>query len=273
MAYMAVNGLEFHFRIDGPDGAPWVTFSNSLATDLHLWDGQVVLIEDRFRVLRYDTRGHGKTEAAAPPYDFALLESDVIGLWNTLGIEKSHYVGLSLGGSTGFGLAINSPDRIASLAGCDCRVTSPPDFKAAWAGRIKIVEDGGTEAVVEDTMSRWFTAPTLATDGPDMERVRAMIRETSADGFIGCANALQGIEYLETARAITCPTLIIVGEKDPAATPELAGAMHERVAGSRLEVLPDAAHISNIDNPDAFNAALIPFLDDVVAGEDRNAGE
>lgn len=265
MPFAAVNGADLHYRIDGPEGAPWVTFSNSLATDLTLWDGQVELLSDRFRVLRYDTRGHGRSTPAPPPYDFALLESDVVALWDLLGVERSHYVGLSLGGSTGFGLAINYPDRMASLAGCDCRVTSPPEFKAAWAGRIKIVEDGGTEAVVEDTMTRWFTAPTLTADGPDMERIRTMIRETSANGFIGCANALQGIEYLEAARSITCPTLIIVGEKDPAATPELAGAMHERVEGSRLVVLPDAAHISNIENASAFNAALIPFLDDMVA--------
>ncbi|MDH3242269.1 MAG: alpha/beta fold hydrolase [Alphaproteobacteria bacterium] len=273
MPYTAVNGLEFHYRIDGPDGAPWVTFSNSLATDLHLWDAQVAEIEDRYRILRYDTRGHGKTAAPPPPYDFALLESDVIGLWDRLGIARSHYVGLSLGGSTGFGLAINYPERIASLAGCDCRVTSPPAFKAAWESRVEMVEKGGTAAVVEDTMNRWFTGPTLAADGPDMERIRTMIRETSANGFIGCANALQGIEYLEAARTIACPTLIIVGENDPAATPELAGAMHQRVAGSRLEVLPDAAHISNIENPAAFNAALIPFLDAVVAEEAGNAGQ
>lgn len=263
-----VNGITLNYRIDGPEGAPWVTFSNSLATDLSLWDGQVERLSDRFRILRYDTRGHGRSTPAPPPYDFALLESDVIGLWETLGIARSHYVGLSLGGSTGFGLAINHPDRIASLTGCDCRVTSPPEFMAAWEARIGIVTDGGTEAVVEDTMTRWFTAPTLKADGPEMARVRAMIRGTSANGFIGCARALQGIEYLEAARTIACPTLIIVGEKDPAATPELAGAMHERVAGSRLAVLPNAAHISNIENPSAFNAALIPFLDSVVAGRD-----
>lgn len=261
-----VNGITLNYRIDGPEGAPWLTFSNSLATDLSLWDAQVAALADRFRILRYDTRGHGASEAAEPPYDFPLLESDVIGLWDSLGIEKSHYVGLSLGGSTGFGLAINYPDRTASLVGCDCRVTSPPEFRAAWEGRIKMVSEGGTEAVVEDTMTRWFTAPTLDANGPEMERIRRMIRETSVNGFIGCARALQGIEYLEAARAITCPTLIIVGEKDPAATPELAGAMHERVQGSRLEVLPNAAHISNIENPKAFNAALIPFLDSVVAG-------
>lgn len=268
-----VNGITLNYRIDGVDGAPWVTFSNSLATDLHLWDQQMALLEDRFRVLRYDTRGHGKSSAAPPPYDFAMLESDVIGLWDTLGIARSHYVGLSLGGSTGFGLAINHPGRIASLAGCDCRVTSPPEFKAAWAGRIESVEAGGTEAVMEDTMNRWFTASTLAANGPELERIRTMIRETSAAGFIGCANALQGIEYLEAARTIACPTLIIVGEKDPAATPELAGAMHDRVAGSRLAVLPDAAHISNIENPAAFNAALIPFLDAAVAAEMAVAGQ
>jgi 3-oxoadipate enol-lactonase len=262
IAEARVNGLDLHYRIDGPEGgAPWVTFSNSLATDLSLWDGQVAELAARFRVLRYDTRGHGGSAASDPPYDFAQLEADVIGLWDALGIERSHYVGLSLGGSTGVGLAINHPARVASLAACDCRVTSPPEFRRAWEGRIGMVEEGGTEAVVEDTMARWFTAPTLAAGGPAMERIRRMIRETSADGFIGCARALQGIEYLEAAEAINCPTLIVVGEKDPAATPALAGALHWRIRGSRLVELPDAAHISNIENAGAFNAALVPYLE------------
>ena len=125
-----VNGCRLNYRIDGPDGAPWITFSNSLATDLHLWDGQVALLADRYRILRYDTRGHGKSAPAPGAYDFAALESDVIGLWDALGIARSHYVGLSLGGSTGIGLAIHYPDRMASLSACDCRVTAPAPFSA-----------------------------------------------------------------------------------------------------------------------------------------------
>ncbi len=266
MSELVVNGVRLNFQIDGLEGAPWVTFSNSLATDLHLWDGQVAHLADRYRILRYDTRGHGLSAAAPPPYDFALLESDVIGLWDALQIERSHFVGLSLGGSTGIGLAINTPDRMASLAACDCRVTSPPAFKDAWEARIKTALESGMEELVESTMERWFTAPTLDANPPALEGVREMIRTTSVDGFIGCARALQGIEYLGEIHNVSCPTLFVVGASDPAATPELAGAMHQRVAGSGYAELPDAAHISNIENPDAFNGALNPFLDSVVAG-------
>lgn len=266
MPEITVNGVRLHYQIDGPQGAPWITFSNSLATDLHLWDAQVALLADRFRILRYDTRGHGKSAAAPPPYDFAMLESDLIGLWDALGIARSHVVGLSLGGSTGIGLAIHHPDRIASLSACDCRVTAPPAFKEAWETRIEISLSHGMEGLVEETMTRWFTTPTLDADSPDLEKIRSMIRATSVDGFIGCARALQGIDYLADIHGIACPTLFVVGEADPAATPELASAMHGRVQGSRYVELPGAAHISNIENPGAFNGAVIPFLDSMVAG-------
>ncbi|MDX1482879.1 MAG: alpha/beta fold hydrolase [Alphaproteobacteria bacterium] len=266
MSDLTVNGLRFHVRIDGPEGAPWVTFSNSLATDLGLWDEQVALIADRFRVLRYDTRGHGRSERAPPPYDFATLQADVIGLWDALGIAKSHYVGLSLGGSTGIGLAIAHPGRVASLAACDCRVTAPEPFRQAWESRIDIALEDGMAGLVEETMTRWFTEPTLSAGGARLDRIREMIRATSVDGFIGCARALQGIDYLDRVAAISCPTLFVVGEADPAATPELIGAMHARVNGSQLIEIPGAAHISNIENPSAFNEAVIPFLDSRLAG-------
>ena len=266
MSDVTVNGVNLHFRVEGPEGAPWVTFSNSLATDLHLWDAQAAHLADRFRILRYDTRGHGKSGATPAPYDFNLLQSDVIGLWDGLGIQESHYVGLSLGGSTGIGLAIHHPGRIASLAACDCRVTAPPDFRQAWEVRIELVLNEGMEGLVEETMTRWFTAPTLAADPPELAKIRSMIRATSVDGFIGCARALQGIDYLQEIHGISCPTLFVVGEADPAATPDLAGAMHARVGGSRYVELPGAAHISNIENPPAFDAAVISFLDSVVAG-------
>ena len=260
-----VNGCRLNFLVEGPQGAPWVTFSNSLATDLHLWDAQAALLTDRFRILRYDTRGHGKSESAPGSYDFAMLESDLIGLWDRLGIERSHLVGLSLGGSTGIGLAIHHPGRIISLAACDCRVTAPAAFRQAWEGRIEIALAQGMAGLVEETMGRWFTAATLAADPPELAKIRAMIRATSVAGFIGCARALQGIDYLGEIHGISCPTLFVVGAADPAASPELAGAMQGRLAGSTLVELPGAAHISNIENAEAFNAAVIGFLDSVVA--------
>ena len=266
MPDVTVNGCRLNYRIDGAKGAPWVTFSNSLATDLHLWDAQAALLADRFRILRYDTRGHGLSESAPGAYDFAMLEADLIGLWDALGIGRSHMVGLSLGGSTGIGLAIHRPGRIASLAACDCRVTAPPDFRQAWEKRIEIARAQGMAGLVEETMGRWFTAPTLDADLPELAAIREMIRATSVEGFIGCARALQGIDYLGEIGGISCPTLFVVGEADPAASPALAGAMHGRVQGSKLVELANAAHISNIENAPAFNAAVIGFLDSVVAG-------
>ena len=266
MPHINVDGVRFNTRVDGPEGAPWLTFSNSLATDLGLWDAQAVLLEDRFRILRYDTRGHGQSGATPPPYDFARLEADVIGLWDAMGIARSHYIGLSLGGSTGIGLAINHTDRLLSLAACDCRVTSPPAFQQAWGGRIEIALESGMDGLVEGTMTRWFTGPTLEADPPALEKIREMIRTTSVDGFVGCANALQGVEYLDAMASINCPTLFLVGEADPAATPELAGDMHARVEGSHYVELSGAAHISNIEKEAAFNDALAGFLDSVVAG-------
>ncbi len=266
IAPINIDGVDFNTRVDGPEGAPWLTFSNSLATDLALWDGQVAKLEDRFRILRYDTRGHGQSGATPPPYDFARLEADVIGLWDAMGIASSHYVGLSLGGSTGVGLAIHHPDRLLSLAACDCRVTSPPAFKQAWGERIEMALARGMGGLVESTMARWFTGPTLEADPPALEKIRAMIRTTSVDGFIGCANALQGIDYLDAISGITCPTLFLVGESDPAATPEMAGAMHARVEGAHYVEIPGAAHISNIENETAFNDAVSDFFDAVVAG-------
>lgn len=266
MPDIAVNGVRLHYRLEGPEGAPWITFSNSLATDLHLWDAQAALLADRFRILRYDTRGHGRSAAPPPPYDLGILEDDVIALWDSLGIRESHYVGLSLGGSTGIGIAIRSPERILGLAACDCRVTAPPAFREAWEARIAIAESEGMGGLVEETMTRWFTESSLAADPPELEKIRAMIAATSVDGFIGCARALQGIDYISEVHRIACPTLFVVGEADPAATPELAGAMHARVKGSKLMELPGAAHISNIENPAAFNAAVIQFLDSLVAG-------
>ncbi len=271
MPHINVDGVRFNTRIDGPEGAPWLTFSNSLATDLGLWDAQVVLLEDRFRIFRYDTRGHGQSGATSPPYDFARLEADVIGLWDAMGIARSHYMGLSLGGSTGIGLAIHHADRLLSLAACDCRVTSPTAFKQAWGSRIEVALEEGMDGLVEDTMTRWFTDPTLEADPPALEKIREMIRTTSVDGFIGCANALQGVEYFDAIDRITCPTLFLVGAQDPAATPELIGAMHARVGGSQYVELSDAAHISNIENEAAFNQAVIDFFDSVVSGEPKTS--
>jgi 3-oxoadipate enol-lactonase len=254
------NGIHFRIAISGREGAPWLTFSNSHATDLALWDEQAGLLQSRFRILRYDTRGHGGTEASEGAYDFDLLTSDVVALWDALGIARSHYVGLSLGGTTGLELALRYPGRVASLAACDCRCHATPEFAASWDGRIETARRDGMEALVEPTLQRWFTPAFRERNPPALDTVRDMIRRTSVAGYVGCAEALKRIDCEPRLPAIRCPTLFITGDKDPSAPPDLVGRWQALVPGSRLAVIDKAAHISNIENPEQFDAALETFL-------------
>jgi 3-oxoadipate enol-lactonase len=255
-----VNGIAFHAAVSGPSDAPWLTFSNSHATDLSLWDGQAGRFQEAFRVLRYDTRGHGRTEATDGAYDFALLAADVIGLWDALGIARSHFVGLSLGGTTGIEVALRYPDRVASLVACDCRCNATPEFSASWDPRIAAARRDGMEALVESTIQRWFTPAFRERDPQALRKVAGMICGTSVAGYAGCAEALKRIDCEPRLPAIRCPALFLTGEKDPSAPPDLVGHWRSLVKGSGLSIIPDAAHITNIEQPDAFNAALYEFL-------------
>jgi 3-oxoadipate enol-lactonase len=254
------NGISFNVAVDGPSGVPWLTFSNSHATDLSLWDGQAARFRERFRVLRYDTRGHGGTEATDGPYDFDLLAGDIVALWEALGISRSHFVGLSLGGTTGIELALRYPDRVASLAACDCRCNAPLEFSASWDPRIAAAEREGLEVLVEPTVQRWFTLGFREQKPPVLEKVRGMIRGTSVAGYVGCAEALKRIDCEPRLSAIGCPTLFLTGEKDPSAPPDLVRHWRSLVGGSRLSIIPNAAHITNIEQPESFDAALDEFL-------------
>lgn len=262
MPVMSVDGIDFNYVIDGPEGAPWITFSNSLATNTTMWDGQARALSDRWRVLRYDQRGHGGTSASPPPYDFDALGDDVIAIWDALGIKRSVFCGLSMGGTTGLGLAINHGDRLSAYIGCDLRYESSPDFAKAWDERIAMAREHGMGGMAEPTASRWFTEAFAgdAANKPVMDKIRGMIAATSLDGFIGCSNALQNIRYGDRLDRINLPTLFIGGEFDPAANPDFMRPMQEAIAGAEMHVVPDAGHISNIENPASFNDGLTGFL-------------
>lgn len=264
MRRIRANGITFNIAVDGNYADPWVTLSNSHATDLTLWDQQAAMLASQgYSVLRYDTRGHGRSDGTPPPYDFSLLAADVIALWDALDIEKSDYIGLSLGGSTGLGLAITYPGRIRRLVASDCRAWAPPAFRAAWEPRIETARTAGMEPLVAPTIERWFTAPFVATDPPALAPVRAMIRRTSINGYIGCARALQTIDYRDALGSITCPVLLLAGADDPAATPESIAEIEARIPKATFVIIPKAAHIPNIENPPSFNAETMAFLGDM----------
>jgi 3-oxoadipate enol-lactonase len=254
-----VNGVEIAYRIEGREGAPWLTFSNSLATDMGMWDDQVAALEDDFRILRYDKRGHG--ESATPArgdIPIETLVADLIALWDALGIRKSHFVGLSIGGMTGFGLGLDHPDRVASLTLACTRADSPPEYNAAWPARVAVAEKDGMAALVGSTLERWFTQGCRDRDKPAMEKMARMIANTSVAGYCGCAWALQNLPYLDRLGEIRMPTLMLGGSND--ILRDGTRDAYRRIPGALYFEVGPAGHIANVEQPALFTAGLKTFL-------------
>jgi 3-oxoadipate enol-lactonase len=254
----SVNGVSINFEIDGPEGAPWLVLSNSLLTNLSMWDEQVADLKSSYRVLRYDQRGHGGTQATQGPYGFDLLVADVIALMDMLGIRHAHFCGLSMGGMTALFLAQRHPDRFDRIVACDCGPASTPASAQQWKERIEVAAKDGMEALVEPTIGRWFPPEFLATKAPVLDKVRQMIRSTPIAGFAGCAQALSDYDLRPGLGSIDRPTLLIVGTKDAT----LAGIrqIKEAVRGAGLVELAGAGHIANVEQPAAFTRAVRDFL-------------
>ena len=255
---LKANGIEINYEIEGE--GPVVTFSHSLACSLAMWDEQVRALKGRYRVVRYDTRGHGQTTAPAEAYTLEQLAEDLKGLLDGLGIAATHFVGLSMGGMIGQVFALKYPAMVQSLALCDTTSRYAPGAAATWEERIRTVTAKGMEPMVAPTLERWFTAPFRERRPDLMERVGAMIRSTPAAGYVGCCHALPKIDVTARLKEVKCPALVICGENDPGTPPAMAREIHENLPGSRLVLIPQAAHLSNLEQPEAFNRALAQFL-------------
>jgi 3-oxoadipate enol-lactonase len=253
------NGITINYEADGADGAPWLVLSNSLATNVHMWDDQAADLKRSFRVLRYDQRGHGGTDAPAGRYSFDLLIADVLALFDALSIKRAHFGGLSMGGATALGLALRHPDRIDRAIICDSGCASTPASSQQWEERIVVAQKEGMGGLVDSTMARWFPPEILKANPPYLDKVRAMIRSTPVDGFIGCAAALADHDFRSAVSTVTRPLLFIVGEKD-GPQPAAMRDMHQKVPGSGYVELPDAGHVSNMDQPAKFTEAIAKFL-------------
>jgi 3-oxoadipate enol-lactonase len=256
---LAVNGTTLHVRRDGKSG-PWVVLLNSLATDLTMWEPQIPALAQRFRVLRFDARGHGESAAPPAPYTMDLLVDDVLALLAHHGIARAHLVGLSLGGVLACAAALKAPASVASIVCCDSRVEMPAEFLPAMEERNRLVRAQGIEAVVEPFVARWFTPAGLTAAPQAVERVRAMIRRTSVEGFVGCAEALKAARVLGRLGEIRVPSLFLVGDQDVAVPTQVMQDQRARVPGSRYVEIAAAGHVSNIEQPTAFNEALLDFL-------------
>ncbi len=255
-----VHGIELAYRIDETSrAAPWVVMSHSLACDHTMWDPQMGALRD-FRVLRFDTRGHGASEAPAGEYTMDQLAADVQALLDALGIERFHFVGLSMGGMIGQQLALRVPLRMASLTLADTTSRYPAEARPVWEQRIAMVRARGMDALVPTTLERWFTAGFRERNIETVAAIAAKIRATPVAGYIGCAHAISHIDLTTRLSAIASPTLAIVGADDQGTPPAMAEEIVRAIDGARLEVIPAAAHLSNIEQPDRFNALLHAFL-------------
>ena len=258
---VTANGVSFNCEIDGPEGAPWITFSNSLCTNVSMWDEQVAALKDDFRLLRYDKRGHGGTEAVEGPYSFDMLVSDIVALWDALDIEKSHFVGLSMGGMSALGLSLDHADRLDSVVISNARGDAPQAFRDAWDQRVAFVEENGIAALAAPTVERWCSESFHSSGSPKLDKMREMVGKTSATGFIGCARAIQGLDYHRRINEIKgVRALFIAGADDNATPADNMRVMCDLFDGAEFVELSPAGHLSNMEQPEAYNQTLRTFL-------------
>jgi 3-oxoadipate enol-lactonase len=256
--HATANGIRMHYDVEG-DG-PWVVLSHSLACSGRMWGEQVAALKARYRVLRFDTRGHGASDAPAGAYTLDQMAEDLHGLLAAAGVEHAHFVGLSMGGMIGMTYALAHPGAFRSLVLCDTTSRIPAEAQPVWAERIATVQQKGMEPLVEPTLKRWFTEPFLAQRGPVIDRVAHMIRSTAPLGYAGCCEAIARLDLTDRLHTIAGPVQVIVGEQDVGTPVAMSRVIHSAIPGSELVILPQASHLSNLEQPAAFNAALLDFL-------------
>ncbi len=255
-----VNNIQMNYELSGKKGAPVVVLSHSLSSSLLMWNPQMDVLNLYFQVLLYDIRGHGDSDTPLGAYTLELLGNDAIGLLDALNINQVHFIGLSMGGMIGQCLALNYPHRLKSLVLCDTASVIPSDAQPIWQERIDKARKKGMEALLEETMERWFTPAFLTKNSQMLALIQKQFLATPVSGYIGCAEAIRKLNYLDRLSEIKMPTLIMVGEDDPATPVSASVAMHERISNSKLVILPSARHLSNVEQTEAFNTALLTFL-------------
>lgn len=250
--------MKLHHRLDGPATAPVVVLSNSLGCTLELWEPQLPRLAERFRVLRFDRRGHGRSSVPPGPYSAGELAGDVLELLDGLGIERASFCGISMGGMDGMWLALHAPERIERLVLC-CTAAKfgTPEL---WLERAETVRRDGVEAIADGALERWFTPAFRSERAGDAARYRTMLVDTPAEGYAACCEALAGFDLRAQLGSIVAPTLVIAGADDPSTPPAEGELIAAAVPGARLVVLPQAAHLANLEQPEAFTGALLEHL-------------
>ncbi|MGE3145773.1 MAG: 3-oxoadipate enol-lactonase [Pseudorhodoplanes sp.] len=257
MPVIDADGCPIHVEVTGPDGAPALMLSNSLGTTLHMWDAQIPAFSEKFRVVRYDRRGHGRSGVSPGPYSMARFGQDAIAIMDALGLQKVNWLGLSMGGMVGQWLGANAPDRIAKLILSN--TTSHYADKAPWDLRIKTIREKGLGALADTVMTIWFTERFRKSNPDDVGRMRAMLTATPPEGYVACCEAIRDMDLRDGLPSIKAPTLVIAGEHDPATNIGAGEYIRSHIPGAGMIVL-DAAHISNVEQPEAYAKEVLAFL-------------
>jgi len=258
MSFAIVNGVRHYYRLEGLEGQPVLVLSHSISTDHGMWQPQMADLLRHFQVLRYDTRGHGASDSPPGDYSVEQLARDALALVDQLGIRKFAWCGLSMGGVIGQWLALHASDRLTHLvlANTSGRIGD----RTLWETRIKSVRDAGMAGIVDLAMQRFFSAKTLRSHNPHASSVRSVLLATNPDGYLGCCAALRDFDSTQQIRQISVPTLVIAGDQDVSTPWENNGEVLARSIPNAKSVRLSAAHLSNIDQPHSFTAALLEFL-------------
>jgi len=260
-----VNNIDIHYRFDGMESGPLLMMAHAMGTSHRLWDWQVPALAERYRLLRYDWRGHGDTSAPAGPYTLTQFVDDAVGLMDVLSLDKVHWIGISTGGMIGQGIAIHHGHRLQSLTLCNTTSASNAWYREWVAERQAVVREHGMEPVWDMTKRLWFTDEFVAVENTDYHAVRDVFIRTPVVGYLGGTSAVADLAYRDELHRIQIPTQIIAAGDDPATPVEQSQAIYERIKNSSLNVIDGQRHFSNVEVPDTFNKTLSHGLERIIA--------
>ena len=259
---MSVIADRINLEISGTADGPPLILHHALGACLDMWEPQLAVLESHFKLIRMDMRGHGKSLAPPSPYRIEDLADDVVVVMDSLDVERCLFMGLSIGGMVGQSLTLNHPDRVERLVISNTTSRMPVDLQPLWDKRIQAADSDGMDTQVEITLSRWFTQEYASNHRDVLDWISSMVRSTTPEGFIGCCHAIKHLDLTDQLCEIDVPCLIVAGGQDPGIPPQMSRDIHQQIAGSRLEIIEGAAHLSNVQTADEFNALVVPFLTD-----------
>ncbi|MGC1358492.1 MAG: 3-oxoadipate enol-lactonase [Xanthobacteraceae bacterium] len=257
MPEINADGCTIHVEVEGPQNGPVLMLSNSLGTNMHMWDDQVPAFTRHFRVVRFDRRGHGKSAVPKGPYSIERLGRDALAVLDALGIARVNWCGLSMGGMEGQWLGANAASRIDKLVLSNTASYFPD--KTMWDGRINIARDKGLAALVDGTIERWFTAEFRRRSPQAVARIREMFLATDVEGYVGCGAAIRDMDNRSLLAKVSVPTLVIAGRHDMGTTLEAGQFIAEHIPGAELAVM-ETAHIANVEQPQIYTDTVLRFL-------------